>query len=1272
MPKPICMRDLYYILIISCLSLFVLYQYFPYLKKLILRCKRPVQHALLAVSGQLQKAAAWLIKKAGIASDPRYRSLSAHVKADPQDPYIQLLQQCVQDADTKNIALTGPYGSGKSSILKSFQVTHPEYHYLNISLASFKENKEQPTPPPVPGSVKAEEANDAPKIASIEYSILQQLFYHVRHQQIPFSRFKRIKNLPGYVLLFRSVGLVCWAAAIAYLIWHEKIFTTAAVWKAYFTWPPDLFKALLLLFIVVGAFYVCYIILRLYNNSKFHKFNLTSGEVEIAPASDASILNRHLDELLYFFEATRYNVLIIEDLDRFDDPEVFVRLRELNNLLNYSRQVGRKISFIYALKDDVFRDEQRTKFFDYIIPVIPVIDHQNSAEKFSDRLTELEIDRSSIPPSFISDVSAYINDMRLLLNTVNEFQLYRSRLNTSPGSYGQLLAMMIFKNKFPKLFAQLHARKGLAYKVLTGKEKFVGTLSGELLERKAQLERQISIVGDTYFRDKKELRLAYLGRILEPLTDFGGYFYIDQNTHDLKTLSESDGLFTQFSKSTNIRYHKVNGYGQNTGTSFAALEKQVDPAINYQQREQEVTLRQQYKKDELQQALKKVQLQLDQIRAYRLVDIFAIRSLPELDPKLGTNTLLNYFVTNDYLNEDYTYYLSHFYPGSLTQRDYDFFFAVKEKRRLPFDTELKETAELINRLDVNDFGHVSILNIQLADALLAQPGAGNDRLAQFSTLFDPADTVAGAFIHDYLRLGKQGPAFMRLLANWSRFWVWVEGEDQLTSDTRREYLGMLLQQAPAEILTGLNQQDLLKQAIEEMPDFLTWCRAYLDPDKTKSIFSTLNVSFFLLDAQATQEPLFKDILENFWYQLNPMMVELIVTHFSELSDLPIKLRTQNLTTIMAADIQDLLDYVREYPGYYIDNVFNELPDNTQESEDAIEYLLKEEQVSLEKRRGVLEKSDLRLSTITKAPQELWPQVLQLSRVEATWDNLYPVYAAGKAVTAEMAAFMSLPENYEQIIETRLSEVPETEQKLLETFGLAVLLSPLITVAAKKQLLPELGFFYTDPDMSGLSREQVEVIVVADRLNFTADTLEFLQIKHSGLQLTYVENNLDEFFEALDTPESLALNAIDFQLLLSSPQLSAAQKETLIDHFDFSELARHSQLAQTIAGLLQIPDFKPGLEQPKLLIVFNCLDDNDVKKRLLLKYLSSLSETQTGQLLQHMREGFSELPQYNHPKLDKTPLNESLLAALQQKGYYVSTFPVKKGRLYVYTRSRPVE
>lgn len=92
-------------------------------------------------------------------------------------------------------------------------------------------------------------------------------------------------------------------------------------------------------------------------------------------------LNTYLDEILYFFSVSKYEVVFIEDLDRFDQSDIFVKLRELNQLINNSKKVKQNVVFVYAIKDDMFMNKERTKFFDFIIPVIPVINNSNSKDK---------------------------------------------------------------------------------------------------------------------------------------------------------------------------------------------------------------------------------------------------------------------------------------------------------------------------------------------------------------------------------------------------------------------------------------------------------------------------------------------------------------------------------------------------------------------------------------------------------------------------------------------------------------------------------------------------------------------------------------------------------------------------------------------------------------------------------------------------------------------------------------------------------------------------
>ena len=124
-------------------------------------------------------------------------------------------------------------------------------------------------------------------------------------------------------------------------------------------------------------------ILSAFCGYQLSRFNLKDGEVEL---KEASIFNKHLDEIIYFFQRTKYDVVIIEDLDRFNTSDIYLKLRELNQLINESKEIGRHIVFIYAVKDDVFKDEQRAKFFDYITTVIPIINPSNSKDKLKEAL----------------------------------------------------------------------------------------------------------------------------------------------------------------------------------------------------------------------------------------------------------------------------------------------------------------------------------------------------------------------------------------------------------------------------------------------------------------------------------------------------------------------------------------------------------------------------------------------------------------------------------------------------------------------------------------------------------------------------------------------------------------------------------------------------------------------------------------------------------------------------------------------------------------------
>lgn len=348
------------------------------------------------------------------SSTPKNTYIDLAPKKDADiSTYEDALIEAIKNPRVYNIALTGPYGSGKSSIIETFEEKHDEYKFLNISLASFKEISKEDNK-----DTETTKSVDTPDNQTIEKSILQQMIYSQDSDALPYSRFKRI-NKPKRPLL-KSIAIITWAVFgyflnlnieqlhdFSNLNWYEILALTTITFG----------------FIVPAIFTAAALYKRTYTMS-IKSISLTNTEISQAENSEESILNKYLDEILYFFEETNYKVVVIEDLDRFGGNEIFIKLREINKLINSKKSSSSQIKFLYAIKDNMFSSVERSKFFEFIIPVIPIVNTSNSTDMMINHISEngLHIDKN-----FIKDIGLYINDQRLINNIFNEFKIYTKK-----------------------------------------------------------------------------------------------------------------------------------------------------------------------------------------------------------------------------------------------------------------------------------------------------------------------------------------------------------------------------------------------------------------------------------------------------------------------------------------------------------------------------------------------------------------------------------------------------------------------------------------------------------------------------------------------------------------------------------------------------------------------------------------------------------------------------------------------------------------------------
>lgn len=190
--------------------------------------------------------------------------------------------------------------------------------------------------------------------------------------------------------------------------------------------------------------------------------------MELFSNNDDSYFDKYLDEVLYLFENCRADVIVFEDIDRYEEIEVFKRLREMNFLVNKKRN-GKPIKFMYLVRDDLFDSKDRTKFFDFIIPVIPVVSGANAFELMKKEFQERDVNKDEIPSDdLLRSISVYVDDMRIIMNAINEYIIYSSKLPNQLKDPDKQFAMILYKNLFPKDFSDLQLRKGFVYEVLTG------------------------------------------------------------------------------------------------------------------------------------------------------------------------------------------------------------------------------------------------------------------------------------------------------------------------------------------------------------------------------------------------------------------------------------------------------------------------------------------------------------------------------------------------------------------------------------------------------------------------------------------------------------------------------------------------------------------------------------------------------------------------------------------------------------------------------------
>lgn len=828
--------------------------------------------------------------------------------------YEQALDKVFADKEIRNVAISGPYGSGKSSILNTYQESHLHLKFIHISLAHYESKNKN-------NSESSENDIDSNSESDLEGKILNQLIHNIPSKNIPQTDFKIKNTFNCKQAIIITVGIMLFLCLGVYFTFFNQItaFINSSSNYVRVLLTPIMWTGTRLIAVVVAtvifSIFIYFAVKAQMNKNIFRKLSFQGNEIEIFEKNEESYFDKYLNEVLYLFENCGADAVVFEDMDRFEANRIFVRLKEINLLVNTKRDVsdnGRPLRFIYLLKDDIFTSKDRTKFFDFIIPVVPVADGSNSYDLFREYLERAKI-LDKFDQSFLSAVSLYVDEMRILKNICNEFIIYFKKLtvDTLMPNYNKLMAMIIYKNLFPKDFIDLQLRQGYVYSIFKAKQEHIENERNKINANIKKNDDYIQIIRREPSQSIKELNHI------------------------------ADGYRHGTLRVQNINYNEW--VEEEYPIRKAALEKGPENEVKCLEKEIEES---KYELSKLTAApLAKI------INNENVNDIFGLDDNKPKEYLQIKNSnyfdLLKYLIRNGYIDESYPDYMTYFYPNSLSVADKIFLKSITDRTAKEFTYSLTDPKKVLERLVPANFDQEETLNFQLIDYILSE--SDTDEHIRF--LVGQLERTSNfGFISEYLSATKFMKDFViQMNRFWPKFFSEAVVSKSISAEKIRQYSIDTLYYSSEKDILNVNSDNALTNYISDSDDYLN-----IDsPDIEKLIkgFSLLNIEFKSIDFEISDWEMFNKVYDNGFYELNSENISLMLSKACMIeSEDDIHYKPTEL--IMQHPKSSLYKKYMEVPSKYLEIIFKHCESIIDDNETTIIAVLNNEKIELDLRKNI--------------------------------------------------------------------------------------------------------------------------------------------------------------------------------------------------------------------------------------------------------------------------------------------------------------------------------
>ncbi len=1090
----------------------------------------------------------------------------------------------------------------------------------------------------------------------IELGILKQLFYKVNYKKIPQSRYRKLHKIN-------------WIR-----IWCNLILAFIVFGLMGFTFFPDTFQAVIEKVEIAGqhfglkestskGIFVAFSLVILSSTAKIYssilaRFKInevklpTETIVKNSEATPETVFNKNMDEIVYFFEETGYHIVFFEDLDRLENSSIFIHLRELNTILNNYDVIKKPIVFVYAIKDDIFTDTDRTKFFDFIIPVIPIINSTNSGEIFLQKLEESKRKgiNHEISQGFILDVAPYVEDMRILQNIYNEFIVYKKTIRTEQElklSDETMMALIIFKNLYPRDFADLQMERGIVKQSFIEKQNYISSQCLRWQNEIAEFVKKLEKYYEDSMREVKELKTAMLGSIVNwkgiaysIQLDYWNSCSVDKIMEDSFDLSILEKI-----KETTVHYYSWGGHDRTiTINDFGKIIK------IYFERIKSLQLVQEKGENSIKKEIQDLRNKAHVISGWsikKLMEEFDIQEV--LSDKVRENKVLIFMLRRGYIDEKYTNYINYFKGTSITRDDMNFILAVKNMERLPYNYNLTKVDMVIQRLQIYEFEQKEVYNFILLEYLLSK-NQNDEKLRILIIQLSDETEESWNFINEFIDRTRYKGKFIRSLAlTWDNIWNYIVTNVTLTYERKIFYLLLLINEVTVEQLVKLNGEGKINDFIENNIDILQRLST-IQPSKVISLIEKLGIIFKNILIENVSEEVLEYIFENQYYELNNTMIHKIV-EFKDNTMVP-RLDVQNYTIITTLGYEPLIELIWENLEDYIERIVlapNNVRENIEQIMDLLERCISNPEICLR----IIKHEEFCLNKITECCKNigsenigkvkiLWDELLANNKVRICWENI-EYYWIRYGIKQELL----------QYIESNGEELEHLDSKCISERFIKDFIMSTVKVSTFEMLLPKLKLEDFDIPFESISESKIEVMINQKYFPFEVNRYIELKKLYPDLCSNFILHNQNEFrlvIASIPMEESL------LEELLDSPLLESSNVQILLDTFGVDYMS--TSIAKSLYS------FNATISIPLFDAAWGYLEEQE-KKDLMFSCLAILGASEFEKCFLDLPRWYSKFcdrTKRHGAELENTDKNKKLAERLKEVSY-ITSYVVQEKEIY---------